>query len=157
MKRHYTYKVTLPETGEYYIGVRSTSKDISLDNYKGSMLSWKVDKTKLIKEVYREFDTREDAEEWESLAIETCIKDPLNKNAHIPGIGFSTYGLPKIPWNKNKKTGPNLKLKGRPSPLKGVKSGPNPKLSEVMKGKNKGRIPWNKGLKKDKNKGNPLF
>jgi len=102
---HYTYKVTLPETGEYYIGVRSCKCLPEEDTYKGSMCSWKVDKSKLVKEIYTTFKSRELANEWERLAIETCIDEPLNRNYHIPSVGYHVFGLKgkkpgKPSWNK---------------------------------------------------------
>lgn len=89
---HYTYKVILPETNEYYIGVRSCKCLPEEDSYMGSMKTWKVDKSKLIKHIYTTFESREEANEWESLAIETCIDDPLNRNYFIPNLRFHMLG-----------------------------------------------------------------
>jgi hypothetical protein len=90
--RHYTYKLTLPETGEYYIGVRSCKGEPLKDKYKGSMNTWKVNKLDLVKEIYCEFNSRDEANEWEQLAIFSCIDDKLNRNYHIPNVGFCMFG-----------------------------------------------------------------
>ena len=87
---HYTYKVTHKETGEYYIGSRSCNGSASDDiNYKGSMVSWKVDKTYLIKEIIEDtFSDRDSAIRSEKNLILKCINDKLNRNYNIPGVGF---------------------------------------------------------------------
>ena len=100
--RHYTYKLTLPETGEYYIGVRSCKGEPLKDKYKGSMSTWKVNKLDLIKEIYCEFNSRDEANEWEQLAITICIDDKLNRNYHIPNVGFCNLGNKHSEETKNK-------------------------------------------------------
>jgi group I intron endonuclease len=87
---HYTYKVTHKDTGEYYIGSRSCSGLVSDDfDYKGSMVSWKVDKSYLIKQIIDDtFSDRNGAILSEQKLILDCINDALNRNYNIPGIGF---------------------------------------------------------------------
>ena len=96
-KYHYTYKVTLEETGEFYIGVRSSKSEPHLDNkYKGSMVSWKVDKSKLKKEILGIYKTRKEANEKEIsllMLYKKQNKDSLCKNAHIPSVGFCMNGI----------------------------------------------------------------
>lgn len=89
---HYVYKVTLPETGEFYIGSRS-SKDLpEKDSYRGSMSVWKVDKTKLIKEIIKsDFKDRFSAMQFEAKMIKENIHDFLNKNYRIPSAKMNTY------------------------------------------------------------------
>lgn len=90
---YYVYRVTDPSTGEYYIGSRSCRCSISDDPYMGSMSTWKPDKRKLVKLVLRsDFQTRADAMQFEIETISNCIKDPLNRNYHIPNLGFSSWG-----------------------------------------------------------------
>ncbi len=92
---HYTYKLELPETKEYYFGSR-TSKVKPTDDvyYMGSMKSWRPDKKKLVKTIIREdFNTREECIKHERELIINHREDKLNMNGHIPGIGFSTIGL----------------------------------------------------------------
>ena len=49
---HYTYKLTHKNTSEYYIGSRTCNGSAYDDvSYMGSMVSWKVNKTHLIKEI----------------------------------------------------------------------------------------------------------
>lgn len=90
MPYFYIYKVTNPQTGEYYIGSRkSQNKPEDDTNYKGSMITWKVDKSLLVKEILEYgFENIESLRESESSLIKECIKDPLNKNNHIPNKGF---------------------------------------------------------------------
>ena len=79
---HYTYIVILPTTGEFYIGVRSSKCLPEDDTYKGSMKTWKVDKTKLVKGIFNVFSTREEANEDEERLIKKYINEPLNRNYH---------------------------------------------------------------------------
>ena len=87
---HYTYKVTHKDTGEYYIGSRTCNGSVCDDvDYKGSMVSWKVNKNYLIKEILNdEYDNRDEAIEDERVLISECINDKLNRNYNIPGVGF---------------------------------------------------------------------
>lgn len=91
---HYTYKLELPETGEYYFGSRSCDVEPVKDNYMGSMISWKPDKSKLVKTIIRDdFHNRVDCILHERDLIIGSRGDLLNKNANIPGVGFNTVGL----------------------------------------------------------------
>lgn len=91
---HYTYKLELPETGEYYFGSRSCNVEPIKDKYMGSMKSWKPDKSKLVKTIIRDyFPNRIECILYERELIINSRCDVLNKNAHIPGVGFNTLGL----------------------------------------------------------------
>jgi hypothetical protein len=92
---HYVYKLELPETGEYYFGSRTSKVEPTKDVcYLGSMKSWKPDKKKLSKTILRfDFETRVECFRYERELIIKHRLDCLNRNAHIPGIGFSTIGL----------------------------------------------------------------
>lgn len=91
---HYTYRLDLIETGEYYFGSRTSEVDPTLDNYFGSMRSWRPDKKKLIKTILKyDFKNRKDCILHERELIIKYRKDPLNKNAHIPPINYNTSGL----------------------------------------------------------------
>ena len=94
MPYFYIYKVTLPETGEYYIGSRKSKKEPNEDlEYKGSMVKWKVDKNLLVKEIINDnFDNIEDLIIFESIEISNHIQDLLNRNYHIPSKGFFNKG-----------------------------------------------------------------
>ena len=87
--KHYVYKITDPITNEYYIGSRSCNEIIA-DNYMGSYYVWKPkDVSRLVKEIIEEnFETREDALEYEANLIKSYIDDPLNRNYHIPDKNF---------------------------------------------------------------------
>jgi hypothetical protein len=90
---HYVYKLEHIETKEFYFGSRSCKMHSSLDNYLGSMVTWKPDKTKLKKIVLKDdFKNREDALEFESNLIIDSIDNELNRNFHIPSKGFHTTG-----------------------------------------------------------------
>ena len=118
MKRHYTYKVTLPETGQFYIGVRSFNGDIFQDPYKGSMKHWKVDKNLLEKEIICEYDTREAANEAEIFMLILQLKgnkNPLCMNAHIPTIGFCTAGK-KMPYTDEHRKNQSIAQRGKKMP-----------------------------------------
>lgn len=93
MVNNYIYKLTLLETGEYYIGVRSCDCNPVEDLYMGSITAWKVDKSKLTKEIIESnFNTRKLANEYERSLIKENIDNPLNRNYHVPGEGFCTTG-----------------------------------------------------------------
>ena len=89
----YLYRLTNPLTGEFYIGSRKSEIEPILDDYRGSMVTWKVDKTLLLKEILQTgFKNIEELRLAESLEITNHIEDPLNRNYHIPSIGFFNKG-----------------------------------------------------------------
>ena len=85
MQYFYVYKVILPRTGEYYFGSRKTTT-LPIDDikYKGSMCTWKPDKSRLVKFILYEFDTHQEALHKETELIIEHRKDPLNKNFSLP-------------------------------------------------------------------------
>jgi hypothetical protein len=85
--------VVLKQTGEFYVGSRTCENTAELDPYKGSMKTWKVNKKLLTKYILQKFDTRLLCDKAEIKLVKKVIKDPLNRNYHIPTIGFSTSGL----------------------------------------------------------------
>lgn len=91
---HYVYKITDPQTGQYYIGVRSCNCSPEDDEYMGSFYTWKPDHhDRLEKEILKsDFETREEANEYENILIKENINDELNENYYIPKEGFSMYG-----------------------------------------------------------------
>ncbi|MCK9574694.1 MAG: hypothetical protein WC979_00090 [Candidatus Pacearchaeota archaeon] len=90
---HYVYKVTDIETGQFYIGSRSTKLNSELDDYLGSWKVWKPKVANLRKEILKDdFNCREDAMKFEAEEITKVINDPLNENYHIPGIGYCVNG-----------------------------------------------------------------
>ena len=90
---YYIYKVTNPITGEFYIGSRQTKSDPFEDKYMGSMKTWKVDKSLLVKEIIRhDFTDRQELLEIESKMISEEINHPLNRNYSIPNVGFYFCG-----------------------------------------------------------------
>jgi hypothetical protein len=90
--KHYVYKLTDTKTGEYYFGSRS-HENPSTDTYMGSMRVWKPE-NKLVKKILKDdFETRDNAIEYEALMIENHINDELNRNYYIPDKGFHTFGL----------------------------------------------------------------
>ena len=90
---HYVYRLDHLETGEFYIGSRSSKVHHSLDSYMGSMSVWRPDKTKLKKIILKDdFVNRDDAMQFEAYIIKQFINDNLNRNYYIPGNGFHTVG-----------------------------------------------------------------
>lgn len=91
---HYAYKLEHIETHEYYYGSRSCKMHPSLDGYMGSMKSWRPDKSKLIKTIIKcDFLDRKECIQHERELIIEHRQDSLNRNGHIPGVGFNTNGL----------------------------------------------------------------
>jgi hypothetical protein len=91
---HYVYKITDPVTGQFYYGSRSCECNPNDDVYIGSPYTWKPeDKSRLVKEIIKsDFNTRDDAMQYESDIIGRYINDPLNENYHIPSKGFHVNG-----------------------------------------------------------------
>jgi len=92
---HYTYMLTLEGSEEFYIGVRSCRCEIKDDNYMGSMVTWKPDKSKLTKKIISIYNNRETANKAERFMIllqKKYNKNILCKNAYVPNLGFCNYG-----------------------------------------------------------------
>ena len=171
IKIHYIYKVTDPNTKEFYIGVRSCIGPSEDDTkYKGSMKAWKVDKSILVKNIILELPTRAEANQKEVEYItyyKKHFKDKhLCKNAYVHGIGFCKEGTKmseqsikklseakkgKNPWNKGKKMSDEHNKKNSEA-QKGKKASDETKkkLSEARKG-NKNSL-GNKHSQETKNK-----
>ena len=108
--KHYVYKLENPATKEFYYGSRTCNCNPEDDVYMGSMTRWKVDKTILTKTIIKsDFDNRILATEYEAALIYEHIKNPLNRNYHIPAKGF--YGSPKGPRIKYHNFGTNKIMK----------------------------------------------
>jgi hypothetical protein len=140
---HYTYKFTQPETGLYYIGVRTSECKPKEDSYTGSMCHWKLskeEKDNLIKEILFEYSSRDEAEFDESRLIEMYIKDPLNMNAYIPIKGFSFYGNSHTEDTRNKisNSNKNYYINGNINAFKGKNHSEETRkmISESLSGEN---------------------
>jgi hypothetical protein len=84
---HYTYKTTNPETGEFYIGMRSFNGDPELDTYRGSS-RWVVDLigrgVPLHREVLEWFDNPVEAKAAELRLFRELGAHDLCRNEHAP-------------------------------------------------------------------------
>lgn len=82
--KHYTYVVTLPETGEFYIGVRTCKCSPAQDRYVGSG-GWlsTINKASLKKQVVGVFSTREEAEKNEVALIVEHRGNALIRNHRL--------------------------------------------------------------------------
>lgn len=115
MTIHYVYKITDTNTNHYYFGSRTCKCNPEDDNYMGSMLTWDTTHSNLKKEILKsDFETRDEAVEYEAIMISLNIDDDLNENYHIPPDKFHTYGLPVVKDSKGnvfrvKKDDPRLK------------------------------------------------
>jgi hypothetical protein len=91
---HYVYRLEDKTTGEFYIGVRTTPKGITIENdkYMGSMKKWKPNKSNLNKIILAIFDDVDKARWFEINMISALITHELNRNYHIPRIGFGMWG-----------------------------------------------------------------
>jgi hypothetical protein len=120
---HYVYELKNPHTGEFYIGVRSFDGNSLDDTYMGSMSNWDIDKSILIKTVIDDtFKTRKEANEKEIELLIEYINNPLNRNYHIPSVGFCVLGLKRSDEYKSKlseikknqyKLNPHLSIKNK--------------------------------------------
>lgn len=87
--RHYVYKTTRTDTGEYYIGARSCYADPDNDPYVGSgrWVQWQVSSgAPLQKSILAEYDSRESLAEAERDTISEHFGDPLCQNAKRGGL-----------------------------------------------------------------------
>ena len=108
-----------PNTGEYYIGRRSSKVKPELDTgYRGSSISWyrnldeNTIKKVLNKEIIRSgIETKEDLINLEIDEISKNIKNPLCKNAHIPPFTF--YPKPGYSLSEETRNKMSLSRKGR--------------------------------------------
>jgi hypothetical protein len=146
MAYFYIYKMTHPETGEYYIGRRKSELHPFEDSYRGSSQKWYKsisieEVNSLIKEILFECSNFEDLCELESNLIRENIKNPLCKNGYIPGKGFYTTGpLSDAQKNKISDNGTRGKF--------WVNNGVESMISdEIPKGWVRGRLPIKKETK----------
>jgi group I intron endonuclease len=117
-KTHYTYIITEIDTGNFYVGSRSCIGKAKNDDYMGSMIVWKPNKTKLVKTILNDnFTTRDEAILEEVRLIKQNIENSLNQNYNIPGLGFHNTGRVFSVETKNKmsksKMGSNNPLYGK--------------------------------------------
>lgn len=92
---HYVYRLVHPETGQYYIGVRSFIGDPVTDTYAGSgnwPVAMKAAGVRLEKIVLAVKDTREEADIAEARAIKNSIGDALCMNIEYKD---TEKGVPK--------------------------------------------------------------
>ncbi len=84
LKNHYVYKVTRQDTGEFYIGCRSSFETPERDEYFGSG-SWPMQMARarvpLLKVIMGSFAARYEAECFEAQTIQRLIGDPLCRNS----------------------------------------------------------------------------
>lgn len=92
---HYVYRLDDPITKEFYFGSRSCKCKIEDDPYMGSYCTWKPNnKARLVKTILKSnFRKREIAVRYEAILIKENIDNELNKNYHIPTIGFCGVGV----------------------------------------------------------------
>lgn len=109
MSYFYIYKMINPETGEFYIGRRTSNVPSYEDTkYRGSSKIWYNNLSEdtiqnlLVKEILEDsILSSEELNQAEIRWISENIKNPLCKNAHIPSIGFYPKG-PKSEETKRK-------------------------------------------------------
>ena len=89
MKTYYVYQVINPVTNEFYIGSRGFEGNIEDDSYTGSPYVWNKPEnlTKFI--IRSNFNSMEEAIEYEREMILSNIENPLNRN----------YAVPHPKWN----------------------------------------------------------
>lgn len=103
---HYIYKITNIETGQYYLGVRSTSKPVECDCYMGSSSVWTKAYIIEHKDILRKeildssFESRELANIAEKSLIIAHINDPKCINRAIPGEDFTQFNNPCSEYRK---------------------------------------------------------
>jgi hypothetical protein len=108
--KHYVYRIDDPITGEFYIGSRSCKCKIEDDKYMGSYYTWKPENVdRLVKTILKfNFRKRETATKYEIKLIKENINNKLNRNYHIPSVGFHITGKT---YKHTKETREKIKLK----------------------------------------------
>lgn len=158
-KYSYTYKVTHRETNEYYYGSR-TSKHIPINdiNYLGSYTVWKPDKSKLTKEILGIWEDEKEALIEEAKLVRKHIKNPLNRNYHIPNIKFNLYKRTSRKWlietygeEKGEERYNEICNKRVATRRKNNSYKVNQKTKDKISNTLKGNIPWNVNNKLSKN------
>jgi hypothetical protein len=96
---HYLYRIDRPTTGEFYIGLRSTTNGITEDPYMGSgTLLWKKMKdrrSEFMKTILVQVESREEVERLEAgLVTAELVADPLCLNLQ-PGGYAGAAGIPR--------------------------------------------------------------
>lgn len=86
--KHYNYKITNIETGEFYVGVRSCKCEIKDDKYMGSSSVWtkayiKDHKDVLKKEILEVFETKKLANGGEIKLLKEVENNPLCINKYF--------------------------------------------------------------------------
>ena len=101
--KHYVYKLEDKKTKEFYFGSRTCKCKIDEDNYMGSMKLWKPNKDNLVKTIIKDdFETRDEATEYERYLVKKHYSNELNKNYSIPNTGFYAGGEPETNPNYGK-------------------------------------------------------
>jgi hypothetical protein len=171
MAYFYIYKMTHPQTGEFYIGRRKSEVLPSMDSYRGSsstwysMLSKEVINSILIKEIIEDsYKSMDELSEAESFYIKQNINNPLCKNAYVPGKGFYCKSVNEetrkkiskslksyIPTeehrlnNSNAQIGKILKEEHKNKISNSMKSIMSEERINQISENQKGKEPWNKG------------
>lgn len=84
---HYTYRVTCPKLGQFYLGKRSCDGDPQADPYRGSgrwVAQVRAEGRVLIKEVLQTFETTKEALAHEQMLFRQFENDPLCMNEGTP-------------------------------------------------------------------------
>jgi hypothetical protein len=127
-ERHYVYRVLRPDTGEYYIGVRSAWARVPDDKYLGSgvwPMAMQAQGVRLVKDVLAEFKDRKSAEAYESSAIRSVFDDPLcknDKNGTVPKeeqFRIPPITVPLFPDNSSENGTQNRKVTIKDPSVKG--------------------------------------
>lgn len=147
--------MTHPETGEFYIGRRTSNKPAIEDTkYRGSSSTWYDTLTKdiigniLLKEILEEFTNPDDLNLAEIKWITENIENPLCMNAHIPSIGFYCKG----PLSEEHKLAISNALIGKIGKIwinDGIESTTVNSISDIPKGWVLGRLPFTESHKKN--------
>jgi hypothetical protein len=87
------------DTGEYYYGSRKSNGTPEKDTkYLGSPTVWLPEKSKLNKTIIGKWEDEKEALIEEAKLVRKYIKDPLNRNYHIPNIKFNLYKRTSKKW-----------------------------------------------------------
>lgn len=110
--QHYVYRLTDQESGQFYIGCRTTNVDPHLDPYRGSG-KWPQSVIAaghlLVKEVIEIYETREEAEGAEKALIRSFDQDENCMNLDKPSLRRATG---RANWEKSTRNGTVPKTDG---------------------------------------------
>ena len=151
-KNHYIYKITNKENGKFYIGKRSTKRDIHKDKYMGSSKAIgkdvKLHPEKYVKVIICQCESEDEAYKTEALLVtQELVDDPMCYNLVVGGRrgNFEVISRKISQSLRGKKLSEETKRKMSESHRGTIGFRHSEESKRKMSEKAMGRQAWNKG------------